>query len=64
MQTKAAQAAAAAADQAAQEVWVHPIVASCHLAMIAQPLSGAVELILADDSSHRGYSDPLGRIYG
>jgi hypothetical protein len=43
---------------------VHPIVASCHLVIIAQPLPGAVELILADDGGHRGYGDPLGRIHG
>jgi hypothetical protein len=63
VQPEAAQAAAAAADQTAQEIRVHSVVTSCHLAIIGQPLSGAVELLLADDGGHGADGDPLGRVY-
>jgi hypothetical protein len=41
---------------------VHPVVSSCHLAIIGQPLLGAIELLLADDGGHRCDRDPLGRV--
>jgi hypothetical protein len=60
--SRAAAAASAAADQAAQEVPVHPVVASRHAPIIAQPLLRAVELLLADDGRHGRDRDPFGRV--
>src|SRR4051794_37183833 len=39
---------------------MHPVVSSCHLAIIGQPLLGAIELLWADDGGHRCDRDPLG----
>ena len=41
---------------------MHPVVSACHLAIIGQPLLGAIELLLADDRGHRCDRDPLGRV--
>ena len=60
--SRAATPASAAADQAAQEVLVHPVVASRHASIIAQPLLRAIELLLADDGRHGRDRDPFGRV--
>jgi hypothetical protein len=60
--SRAATPTSAAADQAAQEVLMHPVVASCHASIIAQPLLRAIELLLADDGRHGRDRDPFGRV--
>ena len=41
---------------------MHPVVASRHALIIAQPLLRAVELLLADDGWHGRDRDPFGRV--
>jgi hypothetical protein len=58
----AAASATAAADQATQEVLVHPVVPPGHLPVVAQSLLHAVELVLADDGRDPRDRDPFGRV--
>jgi hypothetical protein len=60
----AAQTAPPAADEAAQEIGVHAVVAPGHPAIVGQPLLRAVELRLPDDGRHRRRDDPLGLVQG
>jgi hypothetical protein len=60
--SRAATPTSATANQAAQKVLVHSVVASCHASIIAQPLLRAIELLLADNGRHGRNRDPFGRI--
>jgi hypothetical protein len=62
MTSRAATPTSATADQAAQEVLVHSVVAPCHASIIAQPLLRAIELLLADDGRHGRDCNPFGRV--
>ena len=55
-------AAASAADQATQEVLMHPVVPRRHALIIGQPFLRALELFVADDSRHGRHRNPLGRV--
>ena len=55
-------AAVAAADQAAQEVIMNPVVPRRHPLIIGQPLLRALELFTVDDGRHGCDRDPLGWI--
>ncbi len=41
---------------------MHPVVASCHAPIIAQPLLRTIELLLADDGRHGRDCNPFGRV--